>query len=61
MVSSRTEKAFELSFFLEFLSAKEPNRPQKVVTSGYEVITSDPEKYKENSYIWHKGETGKHP
>ena len=45
MVSSRTEKAFELSFFLEFLSAKEPNRPQKVVTSGYEVITSDPDKY----------------
>ena len=31
-------------FYEEILSQKEPNRPQKVVTSGCEVITSGPEK-----------------
>ena len=30
-------------FYEETLSPKEPNRPQKVVTSGCEVITSGPE------------------
>ena len=45
-VPSGTGKAFELSnfFYEEILSPKEPNWPQKVVTSGCEVITSGPEK-----------------
>ena len=44
-------------FYEEILSPKEPNRPQKVVTSGCEVITSGPKKMREkgNSYIWHTG------
>ena len=43
---SGTGKAFELPnfFYEEILSPKEPKRPQKVVTSGCEVITSGPEK-----------------
>ena len=55
---SGTGKTFEHPnfFYEEILSPKEPNRPQKVVTSGCEVITSGPEKMREkgNSYIWHK-------
>ena len=45
-MSSGSGKAFELSisFYEEFLSTKEPNRPQKVVTSGCEVIISGLEK-----------------
>ena len=45
-VPSGTGKAFELAnfFYEEILSPKEPNRPQKVVTSGCEVITSGLEK-----------------
>ena len=47
-----TDKAFELPifFYKEFLSPKKTNRPQKVVTSGCEVITSGPEKIREK---WH--------
>ena len=57
-VPSGKGKAIELPnfFYEEILSPKEPNRPQKVVTSGCEVITSGPKKMHEkgNSFIWHK-------
>ena len=55
MMPSGTGKAFELPsfFYHEFLSTKGPNRYQKVVTSGCEVITSSPKKNarKGNIYI----------
>ena len=46
MMPPGARKAFELLpfFYKEFLSPNKPNRHQKVVTSGCEVITSGPEK-----------------
>ena len=58
MCHREQEKHLNSHFFYEdILPPKEPNRLQKVVTSGCEVITSGPEKMREkgNSYIWHKG------
>ena len=53
MMTLGTEKAFELSlFFLKSIChKKEPNRPQQVVTSGCEVITSGPKKMCEKGFL----------